>query len=137
MPTYQKKPVKIQAFCLTREAECPQWFRPEPGHITDGGILIITLEGIMLAEWGDYVIQGIEGEIYPCKPSIFEATYSLVNGPNIDQNAYILEGINDLRYRVNVMEDCREKSIMITKLDELRHWNEDQRLRKHYEGGGV
>lgn len=36
---------------------------------------INTLEGIMKAEFGDYIIKGIEGEIYPCKPGIFKRTY--------------------------------------------------------------
>ena len=39
---------------------------------------IKTLEGIMTANLGDYIIQGIQGEIYPCKPDIFEATYEQV-----------------------------------------------------------
>lgn len=55
----------------------------------------------------------------------------------VDQNAYILEGIRELTSRVNVLENSREKSTMLTKLDELRHWNEDYRLRKHYEAGGI
>ncbi len=149
MPTYQKKPVRVQAFQLGQKGQptfAPEWFLPRYDHITDEGILIETLEGTMLAGWGDYVIQGIKGEIYPCKPDIFEASYDLVNQPtssdpfgegHVDQNAYILEGINNLRFRVNAMTNGREKSVMLTKLDELRHWNEDERLRKHYEGGGM
>ena len=39
------------------------------------GILIPTLEGLMVGIEGDYIIKGIKGEIYPCKPDIFEATY--------------------------------------------------------------
>lgn len=39
---------------------------------------IITLEGIMKVQEGDYIIKGIEGEFYPCKPEIFEKTYELV-----------------------------------------------------------
>lgn len=53
-----------------------------------------------------------------------------------EQHAYILEGINDLRCRVNALPNSREKSVMLTKLDELRHWNEDDRLRSHFENGG-
>ncbi len=45
-------------------------------------LLIDTLEGTMLADVGDYVIQGIKGEIYPCKPEIFEASYVLVGDGN-------------------------------------------------------
>lgn len=43
-----------------------------------GGIEIETLEGTMLASFGDYIIKGVNGEFYPCKPDIFEKTYDLV-----------------------------------------------------------
>lgn len=39
---------------------------------------IVTLEGLMEVQHGDYIIQGIEGELYPCKPAIFEAMYEEV-----------------------------------------------------------
>ena len=42
------------------------------------GWAIQTLEGRMTAQWGDYIIKGVKGEIYPCKPDIFEATYEAV-----------------------------------------------------------
>lgn len=41
-------------------------------------LVIKTLEGDMLVEWGDYIIQGVQGELYPCKPDIFMATYEEV-----------------------------------------------------------
>lgn len=44
----------------------------------DNGIKIETLEGVMLASIGDYIIKGVKGEFYPCKPDIFEATYEIV-----------------------------------------------------------
>jgi hypothetical protein len=40
---------------------------------------ILTLEGIMKASAGDYIIKGVSGEFYPCKPDIFEKTYELVD----------------------------------------------------------
>lgn len=64
------------------------------------------------------------------------ATSSQPFGVQPEQHAYILEGINDLRCRVNALPNSREKSTMLTKLDELRHWNEDDRLRSHFEAGG-
>ena len=45
----------------------------------DGGFLISNREGDMTANVGDYVIKGIENELYPCKPDIFEKTYEEVN----------------------------------------------------------
>lgn len=41
--------------------------------------VIHTLEGDMAVSDGDYIIEGVEGEFYPCKPDIFEQTYELVN----------------------------------------------------------
>lgn len=43
-----------------------------------GGLIIKTLEGEHIATIGDYIIKGVEGEFYPCKPDIFEKTYEMV-----------------------------------------------------------
>ena len=50
----------------------------------DGTVLIKTLEGIMCARPGDWIIRGINGEIYPCKPDIFEKSY--IKAKDIDEN---------------------------------------------------
>lgn len=55
--------------------------RPGKGTYIDpatGDFMIRTLEGDMRATYGDYVIRGVKGEFYPCKPDIFEATYDAV-----------------------------------------------------------
>ena len=44
----------------------------------DGRLIISTLEGLHWTDEGDWIIRGIEGELYPCKPGIFEATYERV-----------------------------------------------------------
>ena len=44
----------------------------------DGSLRIVTLEGVMTCEVGDWLIRGVEGEFYPCKPAIFDATYEPV-----------------------------------------------------------
>ena len=49
--------------------------RPQSGYILQIGLGIKTLEGIMIASLGDYIIRGVNGEYYPCKPDIFEKTY--------------------------------------------------------------
>ena len=41
-------------------------------------MFIDTLEGTMRADAGDYIIRGIKGKVYPCKPDVFEATYELI-----------------------------------------------------------
>ncbi len=48
------------------------------GRSTEHGLLIETLEGPLLAQPGDYVIRGVKGEFYPCKPDVFDATYEKV-----------------------------------------------------------
>jgi len=45
-------------------------------------LMISTLEGVMQADPGDWIIQGIKGELYPCKPDIFEQTYEPVETTN-------------------------------------------------------
>lgn len=79
---YQKRPIIIEAFQLTRE-QCdtlsvPTWAQPLLYQWQDA-LIIDTLEGGMRAEPGDYIIRGIKGEVYPCKPDIFAATYDLVD----------------------------------------------------------
>lgn len=84
---YRKKPVVVDAFKLGHDY-MPDWFldKRSAGEITthnlDGRLrggpdraLINTLEGQMIAQNGDYIIQGVKGEVYHCKPDIFEATY--------------------------------------------------------------
>jgi hypothetical protein len=86
LPTkWRKKPVVIEARQLVRhEAECiakwcdGQWLslygRGDNGEDISH-VLIPTLEGAMRAEIGDWIIKGVKGEFYPCKPDIFAATY--------------------------------------------------------------
>ncbi|CUM22663.1 hypothetical protein KQ805_03055 [Listeria monocytogenes] len=73
---YRKKPVVIEAFCFGYEPS-PDWFSAVITADETGSLFadIKTLEGTMRAERGDYVIKGVQGEIYPCKPDIFEQTY--------------------------------------------------------------
>ena len=83
---YRKKPVVIEAFqydgdLKNRDSEyyIPQWgidAEKEGVLYFDGSTLKIkTLEGEHIASVGDYIIQGVNGELYPCKPDIFEKTY--------------------------------------------------------------
>lgn len=88
---YRKKPVVIEAFRFYID-EMPDWFIDKVTsndidlhncnyrryEINEAYCEINTLEGIMRASGGDYIIKGVNGEIYPCKPDIFEKTYELV-----------------------------------------------------------
>ena len=81
---YRKKPVVIEAFRWTLD-EVPVWWLYRNDLVIQDvhlqTVAIPTLEGTLIAKPGDYIIQGIKGEIYPCKPDIFEATYELVEEP--------------------------------------------------------
>jgi hypothetical protein len=87
MGIYRKKPVEIEAI---------QWISDNIEQVYEmlGDNLIIntdedevkhfinSLEGKMELSWGDYVIKGVKGEFYPCKPDIFELTYEIVEKTN-------------------------------------------------------
>lgn len=82
---YRKKPVVIEAvrFINGRVDAKPSWitkaFDERYLRVRANGELIVrTLEGDMIAADGDYIIRGVQGEIYPCKPDIFEQTYEAV-----------------------------------------------------------
>lgn len=82
---YRKKPVVIEAWRVPADGKltepAPQWLLEailKGVAIADrdaGSITIKTLEGKMVGNVGDWIIQGVKGELYPCKPDIFEATY--------------------------------------------------------------
>ena len=98
---YRKKPVVINAFQMTLarrwdNSEWPTWLhaawntKPGEGSVwidrdapvkegrkTPDALVCGTLEGVHKISWGDWIIQGVKGEIYPCKPDIFDATYEL------------------------------------------------------------
>jgi hypothetical protein len=90
MSKFRKKPVIIEAFQWTgdrTQTEDPTWMinAIKRGKVFFKGSLsedvrlcIKTLEGTMTANRGDYIIQGVNGELYPCKPDIFEKTYEAV-----------------------------------------------------------
>lgn len=88
---YRKKPVVIEAMQvlddIREHIRICQWaasVTPEDKIVPvvmsklDSALLIHTLEGTMTADLGDYIIRGVQGEFYPCKPDIFYATYEEV-----------------------------------------------------------
>lgn len=82
MPKFRKKPVVIEAVRWTGEnyddLDAIGCFQRGSIRRVDGGLPIRTLEGEMVASVGDWIIRGIKGELYPCKPDIFDATYEAV-----------------------------------------------------------
>ena len=96
MAKYTKKPVSIEAVQffgfkqhprdLTRTdtifSEYPDWLMVALKNGTIGGIVpnvlaVNTLEGCMIVSKDDYIIKGVKGEMYPCKPDIFEMSYDI------------------------------------------------------------
>lgn len=91
MNRYRKKPVVIEAIQWNRmnydeireftnnTATYHEWFQHNESGVNKNLLTIPTLEGNMTASDGDYIIKGINGEFYPCKPDIFEKTYEKVD----------------------------------------------------------
>lgn len=81
---FRKKPVEIEAIQFNgwNFGEINDWMLGKPAWCSEtysscykDTMVIETLEGDMTANLGDYIIKGVKGEFYPCKPDIFEQTY--------------------------------------------------------------
>jgi hypothetical protein len=79
---FRKKPIVIEAWQwnpLVKSGDIPHWLIMSNYDLGPNDTLeITTLEGVMVANPGDWIIKGVKGEFYPCKPDIFEATYEAV-----------------------------------------------------------
>lgn len=127
---FRKKPVEIEAFQMTKErrmdnSDWPEWLnrawnegRNAPGALQRVNmeaplpdfLQIVTLEGLHLVSWGDWIIRGVKGELYPCKPDIFEATYEPAALPasGAEPKAWLVEWIQDDEHWVDAHADeCR------------------------------
>ena len=116
MPRYRKKPVAVEAWQVTPRIAPPAWVvgammcRPPvvvaapPG----GGLEIRTLEGVMRADEGDWIIQGVRGELYPCKPGIFSETYEPADGHETACNG-LLSPVN-LFKEIDELEGKRKRA---------------------------
>jgi hypothetical protein len=90
MPKFRKKPIEIEAERVADLLDAaaydwsalPPWAREgyDDGKVLflSGAVEIVTLEGVMRGERNDWIIRGVQGELYPCKPDIFAATYEAV-----------------------------------------------------------
>jgi hypothetical protein len=111
---FRKRALVIEAFQMTRErgastTDWPDWLQqarlldrgslgslyPTDESASDSTLSIATLEGEHIVSWGDWIIRGAAGEIYPCKPHIFALTYEEAGAP---------DEINQLRARVAELE---------------------------------
>jgi len=92
---FRKRPVEIEAVKWTglNHREMFDFLEGKPNsyptasgenfriahNLVGGGLIIKTLEGELMASIGDWIIEGINGEFYPCKPDIFEKTYEPID----------------------------------------------------------
>jgi hypothetical protein len=93
---YRKKPLIVEAFQMTKDrrwnnSDWPDWLHlawnkpmgagalwcdPKPDY---EDLFLGTLEGVFHICWEDWIVQGVKGELYPCKPDIFEMTYEPID----------------------------------------------------------
>jgi hypothetical protein len=126
MKNYRKKPVVIQAIQLENlEVDSLMALQHFAGlgnnkllAVSDG-VLISTLEGNMKASIGDFIIKGVQGEFYPCKPDIFEKTYDLADAPESFLDRVIKEKA-ELAEKTSKLKDFIENN---PKFDELTNIN--------------
>ena len=143
--TYTKQKLSIQAFQYTGiNGDLPEEFRSNPqALIESNGLSIQTLEGVMRVNVGDWVIRGIRGEYYPCKPDIFDRSYEATQDvpnylPQHMQRVYMEHKdlqerlVNLVKYRVNGFPHAspEEKSLLVRQeaLMESLEWTLRQRL---------
>ena len=143
--TYTKQKLTIQAFQYTGiNSDLPEDFRANPQAIVDSnGLSIQTLEGVMRVDMGDWVIRGIKGEHYPCKPDIFDKSYQATQEapnylPQHMQRVYMEHKelherlVNLVKFRVNGFPHAsqEEKSLLVRQesLMESMEWTLRQRL---------
>lgn len=97
---FRKRPVVIEAMQLTDDnaAELAEWsggreasiWQPTNPPVLKARLVIPTMEGDRLAVPGDWIIKGVKGEFYPCKPDIFAATYEPAEDGDAEETAAIL-----------------------------------------------
>lgn len=115
---YRKKPIVVKAYRTDEELE------------------IETLEGTMRADVGDYIILGVKGEPYPCKPDIFQETYESVNDEDTSVEEFVLD--NCIEWS-NILTDLTHKEKQLYQLKNDYQIKSDKVLedaRKHLDQTG-
>lgn len=143
---YRKKPVIIDAFQLNARGLIEEeWF----WNAVNEGIIVIycfgnhpkdaycdikTLEGTMRANAGDYIIRGIKGEIYPCKPDIFDKTYELA-----DKTEKISEQEPKIEVLNKIIDEIRQNTYFINELTEKEgiDFETVEKIFDKYRTGGI
>ena len=146
MAQYRKKPVVIEAiqFNGKNAEEIEQWsnnnVKAGPASedtLTRSYLEIETLEGMMTAQQNDYIIKGVKGEFYPCKPDIFEQTYDAETTTFKERVVKEQEELSDKLvklYTFGSTEKFKEldpvhQQLLIIQSEEMMTYNETLKLR--------
>ena len=130
---FRKKPVVIDAvqWAGNNLSEIQAFYKPAramplmyDGILVGNDIHIHTLEGMMIANKGDWIIKGVKGEFYPCKPDIFEQTYEPV-----EEGAKMAD--SKLYKEIDRLREEAERELADIK-EEHRNWFE-RKLEEHKE----
>lgn len=141
---YRKKPVEIEAFRYDGDFidKDGNYYIPGWGieafennvikynSYDKGKLAIETLEGTMIADIGDYIIKGINGELYPCKPDIFRKTYELVKPCEFSVSTETIKQESNLdglveRVKENLDNSLRKKSELVTEMDYIERMKQE------------
>ena len=109
MKLYRKKPIVISAWQYFDGNELPSELKTRDDIVvSDGSISIKTLEGLMNVSNGDYIIIGVNGEAYPCKPDIFNKTYEVEVVPTKCHFCGRCEKVSEVFSMVYACKECFE-----------------------------
>ena len=141
---FKKKPVEIEAIQYTgkNDFEISKWSNDlvypspvlEPAENNPSGsyLQIKTLEGVMTAIVGDWIIKGVKGEFYPCKNDIFLMSYDVVIPKNVqDAQKFLQECSRDMGF-MGSLEYDRQKKIVDTYFEPIRQKEKEDLERSEY-----
>ena len=141
---FKKKPVEIEAIQYTgkNDFEISKWSNDlvypspvlEPAENNPSGsyLQIKTLEGVMTAIVGDWIIKGVKGEFYPCKNDIFLVSYDVVIPKKVqDAQKFLQECSRDMGF-MGSLEYDRQKKIIDDYFEPIRQKEEEDLERSEY-----
>jgi len=104
---YVKKPIEVEAFQLTQDmCRGTEYIPFKKVEILEGFSKVAI--GSLYANVGDYIIKGIEGEVYPCSESVFNKTYREVADVKLEELEKLLEGIAHIDEQYEMMINSEE-----------------------------
>lgn len=126
---FRKKPVEIEALVWNNNFDEIFHFMDADNNLgivgfTGDVLQVRTLEGIMDAQPGDYIIKGVKGEFYPCKPDIFAMTYDAVGEPAVSASTRDLtygEKLVGLTFNPAGDANVNKAKILCAELADLLH----------------